>query len=495
MRQPATPPRVRSTFEGFYKSLLAIFCCIWLLINRGLIKFSIYDVNQQDEALSPHQITEREQTRHLKNLLSETTILLRDVMNSNVTVDANILREIKMISRNKKAVEADQIQRQLSAALDQKKLADCTAERKEISATLSECKLALQQSHIVTSAKSSLDSFADNSSGSGSGSASGVTSSKKWLVIGIPTVSRAHNEDYLLKSLATLAAQLPSSDSDLMYGQILMVVVNMQDPKAGPHQRYEEAKILYSTMTNPKGMYFEFIDDGSSSDGGHLDLVTDPAIGSTAASDPGTANMPGYRVRKQTRNIVSIMQKSMDKGKFYLFLEDDMQFCPSGLLAIQYLLDKSSRYHPNWLAIRASYGMNGIFLHNKDLQPFGNYLIKNQARRPPDHLVVEWYAGESEESKEYKGDRVNVGFRYNLFDHIGVVSTLRAEKSAVYPACYDELLEPTVFSVEAFKPHECPHDDVWPCQVKLSANLRNLVPQNSPDATRIHWGLLKKNPP
>ena len=42
-----------------------------------------------------------------------------------------------------------------------------------------------------------------------------------------------------------------------------------------------------------------------------------------------------------------------------------MRFCPSGLQAIQYLLDKASRYHPDWLAIRASYGMNGIFMHDK----------------------------------------------------------------------------------------------------------------------------------
>ena len=184
------------------------------------------------------------------------------------------------------------------------------------------------------------------------------------------------------------------------------------------------------------------------------------------------------------------MRKCEGKGRYYLFLEDDMKFCPSGMQAIQYLLDKASRYHPDWLAIRASYGMNGIFMHDKDLRTFGNYLLANQARRPPDHLVVEWYAGETAVSKAYKGSRANIGFRYNLFDHIGAISTLRAETSASYPGCYDELLEPTVFQVEAFSPHDCPHDDIWPCPPQTRAKGR--LDGAGADRTRIHWQLVKE---
>ncbi len=52
---------------------------------------------------------------------------------------------------------------------------------------------------------------------------------------------------------------------------------------------------------------------------------------------------------------------------------------------------------------------------------FAGYLTQHQQRRPPDHLVVEWYAGESAESKAYKGGRANIGFKYNMFNHIGQV--------------------------------------------------------------------------
>ena len=75
-------------------------------------------------------------------------------------------------------------------------------------------------------------------------------------------------------------------------------------------------------------------------------------------------------------------------GKYYLFLEDDMKFCASGLLSIQYLLNKASLYHPNWLAIRASYGMNGVFMHDSDLLVFADYLVRHQVNYMNIHIYI-----------------------------------------------------------------------------------------------------------
>lgn len=430
---------------------------LWLLVHRVLLHTESGGVDL-GKTFSSSQYTTKDQTIHLHKLLAETKKLLDDVMHSNITIDVNIERDVKRLSIERESLESGMKKNHLSASEEQIKSAECIADKHRIKTALDSCNQLLPT--ISEGDNINLD---------------------RWLVIGIPTIARAHNEDYLLKSLATLAVQLPVSKSDLMYGQVLMVVVNMQGAESGPHQRYEEAKLLYSQTKekpNPRGIYFEFIDNKDIKD-----IFEDPLSGKSALNDYGSPNMPGFRVRKQTRNIVSVMRSSEGKGKYYLFLEDDMEFCPSGLLAIQYLLDKSSRYHHNWLAIRASYGMNGIFLHSKDIRPFGDYLLKGQARRPPDHLVVEWYAGESAESRKYKGDRANIGFRYNLFNHIGAVSTLRTEKSAIYPGCYDQLLEPTVFKVEAFSIRECPKDDVWPCHMK----------HREADHTRIRWELLATN--
>lgn len=296
-------------------------------------------------------------------------------------------------------------------------------------------------------------------------------SSKKWLVIGIPTVRRPNHEDYLLKVLSSISHQLPDDPSDIFYGQVLIVIVNLQQG-GDDHTRYKEAKARYGAS-----VYFKFVDYSPDMQ------LPDPVTGATSENDLGNANHPGYRVRKQTRNIVTVMRQSMGFGKYYLFLEDDMQFCPQGLLAFQYLLNKASRYHPNWLAIRASYGMNGVFLHDKDMSVFADYLLKHQARRPPDHLVVEWYAGETKESKAHKQDRVNIGFKYNLFDHIGQVSTLRKEKQTSFPLCYDDLAEPVVFKVESFSAQECPTDDLWPC---------NADPNVIRSLPLIRWSELKR---
>merc|ERR1712139_701886 len=107
--------------------------------------------------------------------------------------------------------------------------------------------------------------------------------------------------------------------------------------------------------------------------------------------------------------------------------------------------------------------MNGIFMQMRDIPKFADYLERHQARRPPDHLVVEWFAGESEESRKYRGPRKNFGFKYNLFEHLGRTSTLRRTASPKYPTCFEDLKVPVIFEVEAYKAHACPTEDISPC--------------------------------
>lgn len=371
-----------------------------------------------------------EQISELKILLVNTQKVLHEILDSNISISPKILQEMGDLVGSDIKLQNDH-QPLLSTTNQMDQLEKCVDETKYLKTKLQDC----------TDSK-------DNSN----------QSSMKWLVIGIPTVSRQHDEAYLLDSLNTLDHQLPNDPADPLYHKVLIHIINLQKntERIADHTVYNRAKEKYQSSP-----YYRFTEIDSS------DTLPDAkGPNYNAKNDPGNANKPGYLVRRQTRNIYTVMMHNLDVAEHYLFLEDDMQFCHNGLLAIQYLINKANRYHPNWLAIRASYGMNGIFMHNKDLRVFAEYLLKHQVRRPPDHLVVEWYAGETKESKSHKGDRVNIGFRFNIFNHIGSVSTLRSKKSGSFPKCYEMLLEPTVFEVEAFSLKQCPHDDIWPCHNK-----------------------------
>jgi hypothetical protein len=72
---------------------------------------------------------------------------------------------------------------------------------------------------------------------------------KKWLVIGIPTVARTNNENYLIQTLEELAKQFPvAQDKDHLdlYRNVVVVVVSMM-PEDAEHLRYEvrQQKIIY----------------------------------------------------------------------------------------------------------------------------------------------------------------------------------------------------------------------------------------------------------
>ncbi len=293
-------------------------------------------------------------------------------------------------------------------------------------------------------------------------------SNRKWLIIGIPTVPRT-SVDYLTPTVEAILQQLPDSIHDPFWGRVQVVVLNQ---RPNEHRIWEIVRD-WVLKTEKGRVHFKFVEN--------LHPYVDATPG---RKDRGDANFPGYRVRHQTRDVASLVlhEAVKDKSEYFLFMEDDLRLCNHGLTAIRYLIAKANLYNPGWIAIRVSYGMIGIFMRGgEDLTTFGNYLLKHQRRRPPDHLVVEWFAGEKPEAKEYKNGRPHVAFKYNLFDHIGAKSTLRGKLSPAYPICYEPLIEPVLFEVEAFKPKLCPKNDIWPCKLKTKPSREKMQDEISID--------------
>lgn len=263
--------------------------------------------------------------------------------------------------------------------------------------------------------------------------------------------------------------------------------------------------------------------------------------------DAGTPNVPGARVRRQTRDVVDLLEAaaalmrvpgapqgpgnaagaasapgsplspaSPSVLQLYMAAEDDFRLCPAGVESLAYLLALADERFPpaaaaaagslavapvppdaeatgaalaaasGWNALRLSFGLNGAIIHGGDAPVLAAYLSQHQARRPPDHLLVEWFAGEKPQSAAQKAGRAHGAFRYNLLEHFGHASSLRSAASPLYAFCFDELNSGVVFEVEAFKPALCPSDDIWPCPQRNSANSNRVT-------ARVPFGALRAN--
>ncbi|KAH8044520.1 hypothetical protein JL722_14640 [Aureococcus anophagefferens] len=242
-------------------------------------------------------------------------------------------------------------------------------------------------------------------------------------------------------TLASFAAELPRDASDPAHGS---VVVRRQHARPGPQEIRRGVAALRARRAVPlqRGR------GGRAAQREARQRQREPAGLARAEADAATS---------------LVLRTAEGAAAYFLFAEDDMKLCGHGLFAAEYVVRRAERAYPNFMAVRASFGMNGIFIHDADIAHFSAYMLAHQARRPPDHLVVEWFAGETEESRTYRGDRQHLGFRWNFFDHIGARSTLRAQTSGKMPACYEELLAPVVFPVDAYHPKRCPNHDFTPC--------------------------------
>ena len=113
-------------------------------------------------------------------------------------------------------------------------------------------------------------------------------------------------------------------------------------------------------------------------------------------------------------------------------------------------LIQSLSYNDYWSVLRVSYGFNGIIVRWDALVSLGDFLRKNYARLPPDHLIVEWICRHSCGSRSQRTDcpcaSAHSTFRYNLLLHIGTHSSLRTTGLELHPQCW-QLLSPMLHGV------------------------------------------------
>eukprot|EP00741_Cyanophora_paradoxa_P005004 tig00000842_g4851.t1 len=293
---------------------------------------------------------------------------------------------------------------------------------------------------------------------------------RKWLVIGMPSVPRAGDIDYLVPTLDSILDQLPGDASHPFYDSVRVVVVNM---RPGEHKVFERARRLFApdSRHRSKGQYVRFVDKKG-------DLETMPV------NPEPDGVQPSPKVQQQTVDLVYMLRASLwaandALGAFeggeqtrrdrlpppapenFMFMEDDFLLCQNAWLALVHFIQRASAYH-DWAALRVSYGLNGLVVKGRDVEAIAHYFRAGYQRRPPDHLASEWYLAETEEARRVVAGRRNMAFRYNLHRHIGVTSAIDNPEGRYNPPCFSPLGD-WLFDSEIFQATQCPNDDVWPC--------------------------------
>ncbi|KAA6429434.1 MAG: hypothetical protein FRX49_00828, partial [Trebouxia sp. A1-2] len=238
-----------------------------------------------------------------------------------------------------------------------------------------------------------------------------------WLAIGIPTVPRHNDTDYLTSTLEYLLSELPLDSTDPLFDKVRVVVMNNS-----PGQHLVYAKVQNRMTQGPHdpddvfaqkaALYVEFVDN------------------------PGS-------VRRQTCDLIELMEMAQPIAHYYLFMEDDFRMCPHTMRLLPYMLAKLNAMPSaqKWLGLRVSYGMNGILLRSEDLKSFATYMRTRIELLPPDLIWLEWFSGHGPRTMANRR-RPMAAYRYNLLEHIGAVSsfTVRVERPA-FPNCYESMAD------------------------------------------------------
>ncbi len=267
-----------------------------------------------------------------------------------------------------------------------------------------------------------------------------------WLRMAIMSVGRKDNSEYLLRTLVSILEQLPPHDPLSAHVEVL-VVNNQQPPEAHTvltraRERFGgHARVRFATKRRPE-----------------------PPL-----KCPGGRSKVSEKVQRQTCDLVAAINAILDArphATHVMMMEDDWLFCPHGLDSLRYFLSKAYQYDPRWLALRVSYGFNGVVVRQADLPALQRHLQVHFERRPPDHLLFEWFSGERDDTRALAAGRSYRIYRHNLFFHIGTKSTINQPSHRFIPGCYallyDWLLPAEVFNEKVLLTSACSSSSALP---------------------------------
>lgn len=299
-----------------------------------------------------------------------------------------------------------------------------------------------------------------------------TSTSLAWLAIGIPTIPRHNDTDYLTSTLEYLLSELPSDSKDPLFDKVRVIVMNNSPGQHLVYAKVQNRVIQGSHDPNDifaqkAALYVEFVDNPGS--------VEDPTREDKPEPDDfdNPTNIPGSQVRRQTCDLIELMEMAQPVAHYYLFMEDDFRMCPHTMRLLPYILAKLNAMPSvqKWLGLRISYGMNGILLRSEDLKSFATYMRTRIQLLPPDLIWPEWFSGHGPRTMANRR-RPIAAYRYNLLEHIGTVSSFKVRVvRPAFPKCYESMADVwSLARAERFQEKKCPNSDLSPCTMSADAD-------------------------
>ena len=296
------------------------------------------------------------------------------VPTSDIRNETEVLRNLAVAARrNAEAIR--ELSRDTSGA-------DLTASLGRTMKSLS----AIADEAAAVGASRSSSSLSGRSSSHRSISSSSTSSSSSnqgagpWLRFALVSIARRDGADYLLRSLYAIFEQMPEEPSHPFRAGTDVVVVNNNEPP-------EQHRVFY---------------DASTRYAGRARFLTKAAIDPPLECPSRRRSKVKPAVQKQSCDLVSAFGALLGvtpRARHVMLLEDDWLLCPHGLSAALYAVDKAYAYDPRWIALRVSYGFNGVVVKQGDLDSLAHHLATHYSRRPPDHLLFEWFSGERPDTR------------------------------------------------------------------------------------------------
>jgi hypothetical protein len=265
-----------------------------------------------------------------------------------------------------------------------------------------------------------------------------------------PTMPRKGDPRYLIQTLKSVVGRTEHHPG-------MCTEATVVNTRPGQHPVFEEARLRFA------GAPVRFFERET-----RRPTLTTPVPGIWRPT-----NARDVRQSNDALEMFDVIRTSVcvNGRRYFMLLEDDVELCENAEAHIPYVMRKASQRFggdDGWSVIRVSQGLIGIIMQCRDVDAYMDYLDTHILDGPIDYVLADMWTKASKAGAEYFGSRKFVIYRYNLFKHLGRVSSfhdhVEDHSGRVYHRCFD-VLSSLLHANEMFHSW-CLHDDLAPCNAQ-----------------------------